>query len=480
MSTEVWQERWEILNRQILALQNQLEQYGDFPRKQSLAQLVSHLRHFAEKQFRYFYDGFREGKLLPSDKYPPEYALTVTLEQIAYDLEALQKAIHQRQDNREVARWALEVSETLAWQALKPFVQPFDLNDITVITYFQKFPEIRMIPYASVALVGIPMSCIPLPDQGGGPVIQDYLAIPHEIGHFIYWYGKITDNEGNKVRVRRYLAKQLNELDWGEDWIEEVFADVVGCLIAGPAIAQSFQDLQRRVSVEKFFRDDGDHPAPVLRPDIYTKVLRKKWGMEWAVELNTRWQKSRQEREKMLLKAEGESGLEFLYKQKGEKKSVDKAIHLVDSKDDPLIDSKLDGPIDIMVINMFSLIDWPGMGWWHDYFQDVSRKNSDPYELFGDHFRSYFVNEKSQDVKNKPLEQPRDDVYQQSHETLLEEWKKEGQDIANQGGQSPVESEEIAVSTIESDKISPQIWITVLRAGGWSTRGPVDNPTGGG
>ena len=54
-------------------------------------------------------------------------------------------------------------------------------------------------------------------------------------------------------------------------WQEEIFADIYGCLVAGPAIAKSFQDLL--FDNYTLTESDGVHPIPLIRPYIYAKVL---------------------------------------------------------------------------------------------------------------------------------------------------------------------------------------------------------------
>jgi hypothetical protein len=153
----------------------------------------------------------------------------------------------------------------------------------TVMTYFQNSASIRIIPYASVALVAIPFTAT--------EVKRDYLALPHEVGHYVYRHGKIKGKS-----IPQALGQRLMELDppsprWARRWKEEIFADLYGCLIGGPVTALSFQDLARQSSrtpiihvpgeylYGSFTEDDGVHPVSVVRPYVYTNVLRR---MIWA------------------------------------------------------------------------------------------------------------------------------------------------------------------------------------------------------
>jgi hypothetical protein len=60
------------------------------------------------------------------------------------------------------------------------------------------------------------------------------------------------------------------------NWLEEIFADIYGTLIAGPAFALSIQKmLLEKVNRDNLLKDDGEHPIPYLRPFIRTQVLRE-------------------------------------------------------------------------------------------------------------------------------------------------------------------------------------------------------------
>jgi hypothetical protein len=190
----------------------------------------------------------------------------------------------------------LKRADKLAWSALKPAVDDPNLNlhkDTTVMTYFQKGAFIRVIPYAPVALLAIPFTATEVP--------RDFLALPHEVGHYVYRNARIDEDQAipqvlgkNRIdedqTIPQVLGKKLIELAepsprWARRWKEEIFADVYGCLIGGPVTGLSFQDLSLQSSrtpvvltpgeypYGKFTEDDGVHPASVARPYVYTRVL---------------------------------------------------------------------------------------------------------------------------------------------------------------------------------------------------------------
>ena len=274
----IWQQRWQSLDK-TLGEMTANDGVGSLPA------LCECLHTFAERYFNFFYRGFTSDSnfcLEPSRRYPEEYALRMVLAQISHDISLLQRIQPQRAAS-ERERQVLEKADTLAYQALLPAIKQGLLPNTTVITYFQKSINIRLIPYAPVALIGIPYTAI---DN-----LRDLLAIPHEVGHHVYRQGAIQRGayKGSRFALlltNRYPAQPA----WLTAWLEEIFADVYGCLVAGPASALSMQDLLIDNAPTHFLADDGDHPVAALRPHIYTRVLNRLRYFDNATEmLETRW-----------------------------------------------------------------------------------------------------------------------------------------------------------------------------------------------
>ena len=59
------------------------------------------------------------------------------------------------------------------------------------LTYLQKSYETRVIPYAEVCLIGIPFTSVRL--------TEDLLAIPHEVGHYVFWNSHLKDQNGQEL-----------------------------------------------------------------------------------------------------------------------------------------------------------------------------------------------------------------------------------------------------------------------------------------
>jgi hypothetical protein len=297
---DVWNERLQALDSLMYAMSRDYDTLS-LARWGTLKPLLKCLQAYGRDQFTYFHVGFSTRRLELSDDYPPESVYSIVLNQIGYDLEVMQRAIQQRASGSAAMIETLKETDKLAWLSLKPAIDAGLLPaDNTVVTYFQKSPVSRVIPYAPVALIGVPYSSL--------SVTRDHLALPHEMGHYVFWHGRMPDTGEPLSQVLRRKAFQALKAyvtfespefpTWCAVWLEELFADVYGALVAGPVMALNFQELSLHSSCAEFTTSDEDHPVPVLRPDIYSQVLRlaatddNHWAA-WAQALQQSWQQRR-------------------------------------------------------------------------------------------------------------------------------------------------------------------------------------------
>jgi len=166
----------------------------------------------------------------------------------------------------------------------------FELHD-HIVLYIDEESEtgkaIRF-PFGSTRLISVPAS-----DANDG----DWMAIPHELGHHLYWNAQFSKNDQSIVAppgtnfladqisaaVDAYTAKNITTRDadqiekaktyvWGmlDHWTEEIFADVVGTRIAGTNFVNAAYDrVLKMVPTTKkddLFISDGVHPIPYLLP----------------------------------------------------------------------------------------------------------------------------------------------------------------------------------------------------------------------
>lgn len=277
-----WQARWLSLNE---TMKEMLEQDWTMARGATLLSLTRHLQGYAGRLFAFLYDGFGDGqhiRLERSRHFPVEYAFRHLLDQVSFDMAVIRTAASQRLGSARQQR-ALATSDALAWKALKPALLSHLVPEATVVTYFQKQPAVRVIPYAPVALVGVPYTAMPTEKTAGN--MRDFLAIPHEVGHYVYRHGWI-EGERCEVALRNSLP---GEPAWLERWLEELFADIYGGLIGGPIMALSFQELQTDNHIVELGRDDGHHPVAALRPYIYSDLLRDMGLTDPADALDEKW-----------------------------------------------------------------------------------------------------------------------------------------------------------------------------------------------
>lgn len=268
----IWCQRWQALHSTIQHHLRRAENNPDpIDRQATLQSLLTSLRHFGKSQVEFFINGFGPDatvRLEPSTTYPPTYALRATIDQIAYDLDLIQRAQQQRtkgSSSREM-RETLARADILAYRALEPAIRQGLIDNTTVVTYFQKVVNVRIIPYAPVAFVGLPLSAMTAP--------RDLLAIPHEVGHYVFRHGRVQTGVLRGSRFDAALVSQLAEFpQWARNWMEEIFADVYGALVGGPIMALGFEDLLTDDPVEHFTLDDGEHPVAALRLAIYHRVF---------------------------------------------------------------------------------------------------------------------------------------------------------------------------------------------------------------
>ncbi len=304
----VWEDRFQALEESIKGYRTLLGKVGwaTAPRQKTLLCLLERLQAFGSNQFKFFNDGFTTHtgyKLKPSDGFPAEFVFKVTLDQIESDLAVIERIVSQRVLGGQVSTeitGTLDQADKLAMLALQPFSgagHPIEDGATTVVTYFNKYPSIRIVPYAPVMVIGIPYSARNM--SIGATVFRDLLGLTHEVGHYVYRRGS-TYYGGQLTSLAEVLGQRLAGLpdipDWVLHWKEEIFADVFGCLVAGPVMGLSGQDLALTSSVRAsgkflgdFIRDDGEHPVPAVRPYLYIDMLARRNYPISSQKLDERW-----------------------------------------------------------------------------------------------------------------------------------------------------------------------------------------------
>lgn len=236
------------------------------------------LSAFAAKQFKLFERGFANGALEPDPQFPPTSIVEATICQVAFDIDVLLRTLGQRDadDTTPAMRDTLDLADRLAADALAPAVRHQLIEETAVLTYFQKTPTVRLLPYVPLALIGIDLTAIQDPLR--------LVAVAHEVGHHVYRQMTVNyatdlnelDEQVTDVIAQRAAASAAEQPPaWLLPWAEELFADVYSVLVAGPVAGLSMQAMLMAGSSAHLLHDDGDHPLGALRPQIAVLVLQK-------------------------------------------------------------------------------------------------------------------------------------------------------------------------------------------------------------
>lgn len=241
--------------------------------------LLMALSTFANEGFTFFKEGYYTKKNLPvSPDVPPRTIMRTLVDQVSFDLSVIQHAINQRRRQEDglamLQGCTLAMSDTLAkWVMSVPVAAGYLPENTRVITYLAKSIRARLVPYSHTLLISIPYSAL----HAGIQLSRSNLAIPHEIGHHLYWNGVHPEST---LQMREHLLQKAGEAgikagDWRLNWLEEIFADVHALALFGPAIVLDFQDMLDDDMSDHFREDTDKHPIPEIRPFIQTNILRR-------------------------------------------------------------------------------------------------------------------------------------------------------------------------------------------------------------
>ncbi len=161
------------------------------------------------------------------------------------------------------------------------------------VVYFEKMFRISRSIYAPQ----IPLISIPLTDYDQP---ENWQSLAHEFSHHIFWNGLGDQEIGRAHQELRTSVTKLFPSNPGKttrqqtvraelwaNWLEEIFADVYGTLLAGYPYAVSAQErMAEQVNrKEDFLEADEEHVCVYLRPliSLYTlDYIAKIWNADQA------------------------------------------------------------------------------------------------------------------------------------------------------------------------------------------------------
>jgi hypothetical protein len=208
-------------------------------------------------------------------------ALDVALE----EWDTIRHALEQRENPRY--KKALVELDKLAFECLSPLFGKDKLGNI--YSYIHKLFDIKRFAFSRTPLIGAPFEALNAPES--------WLAIPHETGHYTFWNGTSTFDTFNNFYVELqdsilgtinnalkkritggYFRRRGQVFQIWLNWMSEIFADVFGTLVAGPAYAWSIQSrLHTHLNVRDLYHshEEPTHPDPFIRPYFHIITLRK-------------------------------------------------------------------------------------------------------------------------------------------------------------------------------------------------------------
>lgn len=481
---DIWLSRWKHLEAHLESLKICYQDRSS--RSETFQNVIDRLQAFSKGYFSYFYNGFCPESSYSFEQrkaFPQEFVLAAILEQVAYDLELIERAESQRRQplcdffgpGKDFDPDFLAHADRLAMKALEPALGAMFTEKPIVITYFQKNTAVRIIPYAPVAFIGLPYTCL--------TVKEDLLSIPHEVGHYVFRNGSRLN--GKNESIERYLnAKVQGYPFYIRNWIEEIFSDFYGAMVGGPVMALDFQDLQLASTFNEFRRnqEDLEDPVPLLRPDIYTKSLhllaankpKDSLAQEWqrlADLLHTSWSERRRDRAGLFLEPVRTADEDLTFT------TVNSTVSLGDTmslKVDVTGSSKpLDKVIQIIFEDVLQEV------WGNTAVSNWSGSAANLREINTNNLRHLYHKARfspGQDpgelTKSLTRTEQSDVIgYGPGVTRFWYDWVVAEGFFAAKNGENPAPP--------STGEIKKEQWVPLLRANGWVTRGPKGNPVSG-
>lgn len=228
--------------------------------------------------------------LIQANMLPPVDLIRRCFRQFTLDFEILQNCIRQRRwskrahetGSENIQASSLIVTDKLAARAMAPFKHLItDSEDFVPITFFSNKVYVRQLAYTNKFIfIGLSydLSQPTADDQSRVFTPFELMAIPHEIGHYIYRYMKLvklaTSNQAEPLTFAK-LSHTTFAAHPYRAWCEEIFADLYGCFISGPFTVLGMQALIATEDKRMVIDDDDEHPTGIFRPYFLSEMLRK-------------------------------------------------------------------------------------------------------------------------------------------------------------------------------------------------------------
>ena len=233
-------------------------------------------------------------KLNEANILPPVERIRTCFQQFTIDFEILQRAIQQRRWVKSAKNEtfgnaqaiSLAITDKLAAMSIAPIQHLLSRSDsdyFIPLTYFSKAIHIRQFPYTEqFVFVGLTYDLTSSlnfsssedsdsNEEESSPAFE-LMAIPHEVGHFVYHNARRERLESSETFVD--IGNQYEDHPY-HHWCEEIFSDLYGCLISGPFAVFAMQAILATAGKEDALENDEHHPTAVLRPFFMSQMLKE-------------------------------------------------------------------------------------------------------------------------------------------------------------------------------------------------------------
>jgi hypothetical protein len=254
---------------------------------QGMIDLAKEARYFIRKYEAFFEPVEQVLDPEEKDEFTRATILHSALGTALEEWDTIRHALEQRENDRYDS--ILAELDTLSVECLSPLFGRERFKNGGVYTYIHKLFDIRRFAFSSTPLIGAPYDALNAPEA--------WLAIPHETGHYVFWNGTNTFESFSRFyfELQKYVLQVLEiaiqkrvtgnlfrrkglAFQTWMNWIDEIFADVFGTLVAGPAYAWSMQsNLRAQFSLRDLYHshEEPEHPDPFIRPFIHISALRE-------------------------------------------------------------------------------------------------------------------------------------------------------------------------------------------------------------
>jgi len=231
----------------------------------------------------------------PQTHTPDDFVFHYLSQQVARDLEIIERVAHQRAWGSLEMQDSLRHTDHIARVTLMN-AQNWFSEEIYPLTYFAHRFEARVLPYAPVVLLGLPyQNYVQAKDSFSD--FRILLSFPQLIGWVVLQRARTA--EPDRPYLRKTLRERLSRRtpSWCLGWAEWALASVYATKLSGPLAALYAQDAALQLTNINLTRSTTVQPAPLMAIQFHIRALYRLGLGDWAASLQERWNRKLAERQ---------------------------------------------------------------------------------------------------------------------------------------------------------------------------------------